>query len=431
MPMKQMLESLLEWSKEHFYFAIAAYFWLFGGIRLKRWSPQVIVVTGSNGKTSTLHMVETVLKDSAVYSHKANSTYGLAFFLLNMKRKTLRIREWPYLFWHALTNSTDTTPAQKLFVAEADCDRPNEGKFLAKRLNPSITIWLNTARTHAVHFDHLMAQNTFPDVQDAIAYEFGNFIEQTTNHCIINGDDLRIVKQTNRTNAQIHPVSLDEIEHYSLSTTGTVFKIRGTEYHFPNLLPKEIGYSILASLKLSEIMDLPKPNNFDAFISPPGRSNLFIGILNTTILDSSYNANTNSMRVVLAMVKDIEALRKVAIIGELLEQGSSSQVSQQELADYLVDTGFDQIILNGQLVKEYTLPALIEKGFPQEHVHTTLSNKEAYETAKRLLQENDLIVVKGGRQEGIVEHLLANPEDAAKLCRREEAFAMVRKQEGL
>lgn len=429
--MKQLIENMLEWGKKHFHFVIATYFWIFASIRLKRWSPQTIVITGSNGKTSTLHMVETILKESAVYSHKANSTYGLAFFLLNMKRHTLRMREWPYLFWHAITNVNDQVPSEKIFVAEADCDRPNEGKFLAKRLKPRITIWLNTARTHAMHFDRLMEQNAFPDVQDAIAYEFGNFVEKTTEHCIINGDDSRIVQQANRSNAQIHHVSMDQVENYLLSAQGTTFRIHSTDYRFPNLLPKEIGYSILASLKLAEIMNLPVPANFDAFISPPGRSNLFDGVNNTTILDSSYNANANSMRVILDMVKQINAPRKVAVIGELLEQGSFSKLSHAELAQSLYEVGFDEIVLNGQLVKEYTLPALLEKGFPQEHLHVTLSNKDAYETAKGLLKENDLIVVKGGRQEGIVEHLLANKEDAAKLCRREEAFVMLRKQEGM
>lgn len=429
--MKQLFEDILEWGKKRFHFLIATYFWIFAGIRLRKWNPHVVVITGSNGKTSTLHMVETVLKEAAVYSHKANSSYGLAFFLLNMKRQTLRMREWPSLFWHAITNITHKTPAQDLFVAEADCDRPNEGEFLAKRLKPSITIWLNTARTHAVHYDSLMTQNKFPDVQDAIAYEFGHLIENASGHCIINGDDPRIVQQTSRTNAQIHQVSLTEIEAYSLSTTGTLFRIHGTDYHFPNLLPKEFGYSILATLKLSEIMHLPVPASFEAFISPPGRSNLFAGIKNTIILDSSYNANANSMCVVLDMVKNIEAPRKIAVIGELLEQGSFSEISHTELATYLYETGFDEIVLNGQLVKEYTLPALLEKGFPQEHIHITRSNKEAYETVQGLLEENDLIVVKGGRQEGIVEYLLANPEDAAKLCRREEAFALVRRQEGM
>lgn len=429
--MKQRLEKILEWGKKKFHFTLASYFWFFAHIRLKRWKPEVIVITGSNGKTSTLNLVETVLGEHAVYSHKANSSYGLAFFLLSMKRISLRMREWPYLFWHALINLNYRLPDERIFVAEADCDRPHEGDFLGKRLKPTITIWLNTARTHAINFETRMKNSEFPDVQDAISYEFGNFLKYTSDYCIVNGDDPRLMKQCERTSARIHSVSIKTIEKYTLSTNGTQFTIHGVTYHFPYVLPKEFGYSLLAALALAEIKNIPLPTQFDAFELPPSRSSIFKGINGTTILDSSYNANADSMTVILNLVKEIPAKRKIAVIGALLEQGSYSDISHHELADSLYGAGFDEIVLNGSLVKEFTLPKLLEKGFPRDHIHSTETNKEAYEQVKTLLNPGDLVLIKGGRQEGIVEHLLAHPEDIAKLCRREEAFELLRKQEGL
>lgn len=429
--MKPQLEKILEWGKKKFHFTLASYFWFFAHIRLKRWKPEVIVITGSNGKTSTLNLVETVLGEQAVYSHKANSSYGLAFFLLSMKRISLRMREWPYLFWHALINLNYRLPEERIFVAEADCDRPHEGEFLGKRLRPAITIWLNTARTHAMNFETRLQNSEFSDVQDAISYEFGNFLKYTSGHCIVNCDDPRLMKQCERTSARIHSVSINTVEKYALSTNGTQFTIHGEMYHFRYVLPKEFGYSILAALTLAQIRNIPLPTPFDTFELPPSRSSIFEGINGTTIMDSSYNANANSMAVILDLVKEIPAKRKIAVIGALLEQGSFSEISHHELADSLYEVGFDEIVLNGSLVKEFTLPRLLEKGVTHDHIHVTATNKEAFETTKALLQPGDLILVKGGRQEGIVEHLLAHPEDIAKLCRREEAFELLRKQEGL
>ena len=43
--------------KKKLYFPVAGYFRFFAAIRLKRWNPRIIVVTGSNGKTTLLHLL--------------------------------------------------------------------------------------------------------------------------------------------------------------------------------------------------------------------------------------------------------------------------------------------------------------------------------------------------------------------------------------
>jgi UDP-N-acetylmuramyl pentapeptide synthase len=71
--------------KKKLYFVVANYFRFFARIVLERWQPQVIVVTGSNGKTTLLHLIESQLKDQAIYSHKANSAFGVPFHILGIR----------------------------------------------------------------------------------------------------------------------------------------------------------------------------------------------------------------------------------------------------------------------------------------------------------------------------------------------------------
>ena len=120
--------------KKLFYFPIAYYFRFFAQIQLAIWKPTIIVVTGSSGKTTLLHLIESQLQDKARYSHLANSSYGIPFDILGLKRKNLIIDEWLYLFLLAPLKAFKKPYKEKLYVVETDCDRPHEGKFLADLL---------------------------------------------------------------------------------------------------------------------------------------------------------------------------------------------------------------------------------------------------------------------------------------------------------
>ena len=83
--------------KKLLYFPGAFYFAFFAKIRLLLWNPKVVVVTGSSGKTTLLHMIESQLGHMAKYSHHANSAYGIPFDILGLARNDLTFIEWPIL----------------------------------------------------------------------------------------------------------------------------------------------------------------------------------------------------------------------------------------------------------------------------------------------------------------------------------------------
>ena len=85
---------MLKKIKNQLYFVVAQYFRYLAIIQLRKWQPRIIVVTGSNGKTTTMHLLEAQLGTQAVYSHGANSTYGIPFHLLGLQRITYSLTEW-------------------------------------------------------------------------------------------------------------------------------------------------------------------------------------------------------------------------------------------------------------------------------------------------------------------------------------------------
>src|SRR3989344_8801987 len=185
--------------KQALYFPVAYYFRFWAKIQLNLWKPRIIVITGSSGKTTLLHLIESQIGDKAKYSHHANSSYGIPFDILGLGRKDLTPDEWIFLFLFAPFKAFKAIPNEKIYIVEADCDRVGEGRFLASFLKPEITLWINSTLTHSSNFDYLVKNKCFPTVKETIAYEFGNFLKYTQKMAIVNGDSLLIQNQLRRT----------------------------------------------------------------------------------------------------------------------------------------------------------------------------------------------------------------------------------------
>lgn len=413
------------------YFPLASYFRFFAKIKLKRWNPRVIVITGSSGKTTTMALVESQIRNHAFYSHRANSSYGIPFNILGLERKNLLLYEWIPLFLLAPFKTFSETPKQKIYVIEADCDRPGEGVFLSRLLNPEVTIWLSSSRTHSMNFDKLVSAGKFKNVEEAIAYEYGYFLKVTKRLVIINSDSELIMKQLPRTDAQREMISEKKhLQNYDISKEGTIFKIKGKIYKFKFLLPKAVFSSISAVLNLVEYLNLPFDNSFTAFDIPPGRSSLFHGIKDTLIVDSCYNSSLASATEIINMFNLIDADKKWVVIGDMLEQGEQEQKEHEKLAELIVKSNYSRVVLLGPRILKHGYPIL--KAHYGNRVVSYLSPKDVFTYLESNLQGGETILFKGARfMEGVIENLLENKSDAAKLSRREKIWDIRRKKWGL
>lgn len=407
--------------KNALYFPIAYYFRIFAQIQLFLWKPKIIVVTGSNAKTTLLHLIESQVGDSAKYSHHANSSYGVPFDILGLNRETLTLDEWPKIFLLAPLKAFKKPPTQKLYIVEADCDRPNEGKFLSTLLRPDVTIWINISKSHSMNFKQPVEEN--------IAYEFGYFFEHTKNLAIINGDSPLIKKQLSRTKAKVVGISKKKLQKYSLNINSTEFKIDNKVYHINFLMPQESFYQIMAILKILKYLNLSIDPSFSKFVLPPGRSSVFKGIKNTTIIDSSYNATLSSMTVILKMFNQIPRNKKWIVLGDILEQGMEEKSEHKNLAEVIKNYNLENIILVGPRLSKYTYPKLKSEG---KKVVSFINPKEALDYLENNLKGKETILFKGARfLEGVIEHLLLNKSDVEKLCRREKVWQDRRRKWGL
>ncbi len=436
--------------KKYLYFPVAWYFRFFAGIRLRRWSPRIVVVTGSNGKTTLLHLLEAQFGSKAKYSHHANSSFGIPFDILGLRRTKLFKSEWIGLFFRAPFRAFLSPFQEKIYIVEADVDRPGEGKFLASFLKPEVVLWISLGRTHGMNFEKLVRQKKFQTVEEAIAFEFGFFLEYCQKLALINGDSPLIVKQTKRLRVDAKIIKKNErFVKYEVDLAGTNFQIDGSRYIFEGLLPEEIFYSIVMCKSVLEYFDLPFDQSFSKLVLPPGRSSIFQGIRGVTIVDSSYNANLSSMNTILLMYDKFLATHKWGVLGDMLEQGEGEQKEHERLAELIGLYDFERIILMGPRVSKYTYPVLIQKSKVKSQNHNSkvksdndkredlviekfLGPRETLDYLLANLRGGETILFKGARfMEGIIENLLLDKKDKVKLSRREEVWEKRRKGWGL
>jgi len=415
--------------KRIFYFPLAYYFRFWAKIALNSWKPIIVVITGSSGKTTLLHLIESQIGNKAKYSHHANSAFGIPFNILGLRRKKLTIDEWIFLFLLAPSQAFRTNPKEKLYIVEADCDRPGEGKFLASFLKPEITLWINSGLTHSINFDYLVKNKSFPTVEEAIANEFGSFLKYTKKLAIVNGDNSLIQQNLKEIKIPIEIASKKSLDLYKINENSTEFIIEDKKYSFNFIAPKDMFYSIKMTKLLTKTLNLPFDATFKNLVLPPGRNSIFQGIKDTKIIDSTYNATPDGVKITLEMFDKYPSKNKWIILGDMIELGDKEKDKHEELAEIINSMDLAKAILIGPRISKYTYPKL---NLPADKVHHFILPKDGLDYILENIKGGETILFKGARfLEGIIEHLLLNKKDIDNLVRRETVWQNRRKAWGL
>lgn len=417
--------------KEHLYFTIAWYFRFFASLRLQIWRPKIVVLTGSSGKTTLLHLVESQIGNVAKYSHHANSAFGIPFDILGLHRHDYTMLEWVKLFLLTPIKVFAPVPRENLYIVEADADRPGEGTFLAEFLKPAVTLWISSGKTHSMNFDKLLAEKKFRTTEEAIAHEFGEFLRHTSEISFIDGDNPDMVAQIPHAAAKVVSIKKHNfLSGYTVSDKGVTFEIEKKKYTFPYLLPEEVAYGIAMTIELCRYLEITLDPAFTSFKLPPGRSSVFAGKKDITIIDSCYNANVASMQTILAMFNQLPGKKKWAVIGDLMEQGEQAKEEHEKVAQLLLKKPYEKLIIYGKNGEKHIYP-IVNKAYGGS-VEVILEPTDVLSYLEKNLSGGETVLFKGGRLlEGVIAKLLKEPRDIAKLCRQDAFWDRKRKEAGL
>lgn len=427
--------------KKKFYFIVASYFRFFANFAFRRWHPRVIAITGSVGKTTMLNLVESTLGDKAHYSHDANSAYGIAFDMVNLRGVTGSKLRWFYLFLAVPLKSLFYKHQEEFYVVEIDGERPHEAEFLASWLKPEVTLWISLGLSHAVQFEQQVKDGLFSSLDKAITHEFAMLPQYTQKLVIIDGEvdlmnrALDSIKQKNLTKATVIKCSKDAVKTYKVEPNHTSFLLQGTadgvshEYEFDRPMSKDIAIQLTMLETLVNYLKVKPRYDFSNLKLAPGRNSYFDGKNGLKIIDSSYNAHLISVKSILEMYKAMHVPHKWLVIGDIVDQGSIEGQEHAKLADEIIKVKPEQVILIGRRTKKYTAPILKEAGL---NIYTTLDPREALKFLEQNLTGQETLLFKGSQYlEWLIEKLLKNPEEAKYLPRREKAAIKRRQKRGL
>lgn len=422
--------------KKRFYFVAAGYFRFFANFVLKRWHPRIIAITGSVGKTTMLSLIEAELGNRAHYSHDANSAFGIAFDLVNLRGITGSKLRWLYLIFAVPIKSLFVKHEEKFYIVEIDGERPHETEFLASWLRPEVTLWVSLGRSHVVQYEQQIRDGIFDDLDKAITHEFAMLPQYTQKEIFIDGDVPLMVKATKKitkkglTSARVTKFYKKNLERYEVYANRAIFKLRASvTFNFAQPQPRDLAIQLLMLERLMTYLNMHLKTDMTGMPVPPGRSSYFEGRNRLKLVDSSYNAHLISVQSILEMTKEMKAKHKWLVIGDIVDQGFIESDEHTRLADLIAATEPEQVILVGRRTKKYTYPRLKELNVP---VVATDDVKEALKYIQDNANNAETIIFKGSQYlEWIIEKLLKNPEEAVLLPRREKAAVKRREKRGL
>ena len=173
------------------------------------------------------------------------------------------------------------------------------------------------------------------------------------------------------------------------------------EEYLSNLLAA-VGASHALSLPFEVMIDeIPRLTPFS------GRGGLIRLSRSLQVIDDSYNSNPKALEAALKGLASLPARRRVAVLGDMLELGPTEADFHRQAGRQVAENGWKFLLAVGPLARHIAEGARTA-GLPEGRVLTFSTSDEASARISALVEDGDLILVKGSRgikTERVVERL--------------------------
>ncbi len=417
---------------------------------IKKYKPTVIAVTGSVGKTSTRIAIFDVLKSTRrvrTCPNNFNNEIGVPLTILGLARPGRSFTAWSWALakaWVDLKFLTKKYP--EILILEYGIDRPGDMDYLISIARPDIAVVTAIGEVPA-HIEF------FKDAE-AVANEKTKIVKALSidGYAILNHDDYAVYDMKEKTKAHVMTFGFEEnadvrVANYDIRTVkdeilgdvpeGITMKMQYGGSVLPVRLHNAFGkpscYVAAAASAVGLVMNKNMVEISEALTTyepPPGRLRLLQGIKKSFILDDTYNASPEAMRVALDTLQALPGKRKIAVLGDMLEIGTYAEAAHRSIGDRVAQVA-DMLITVGSrasfIADEATVRGAERDGKVLSHTQVMKFNDpaEAGKALDPLIEEGDLILVKGSqamRMEKAVYEIMGRPQSADKLLVRQEAY---------
>ena len=321
----------------------------------------VIGLTGSNGKTTTKELIQSVLKQD----HNVFATYGNLNNHIGVPLSLLSIKD-----------------EHDIAIIEMGANHQKEIEFLCTLSQPNFGIITNIGKAHLEGFGGEEGVKKGKK-------ELYDYIKSSKRHIFLNnGDDvlksisegLHSIKYGKNTQIDAELIENEAFLTFNLKIHHQEKIVKTNlvgSYNLANALcAAAIGYEF--GLSFDEIV-----KGLEEYQPDNNRSELKKTNKNTLILDA-YNANPSSMQAALLNFSKQNG-NKIAILGDMFELGEISKEEHQAISDYAEELNIKCFLVG-------------------EHFSNTNTYSETFENTEELieyLKENELIdriiLIKGSR----------------------------------
>ena len=333
-----------------------------------QWGGTVIGVTGSAGKTTTKDAIAHLLS-VAVSTGKTVGNFN------NHVGVPLSILRLP-----------DNCTAA---VLEMGMNHAGEIRRLAEIAKPQIGVVTNVGYAHVEFFDSI----------DGVAAAKRELIEGLPGDgvAVLNADDPRVVRFR-----EVHPgrtvtfgfsESADvRAESVEFGPDGTRFRACGADFQTP-MAGRHGVANMLAAIAVAGLFDIRATRLQDAVASfgagkMRGERLMHNGIL---VWNDCYNSNPEAARSMIDVLRETPALKRIAVLGEMLELGHASVELHRELGRYAAKQGVDVLIgVRGEAREMVDAANGIQARFFEDPA-------EAGDYARRIAEGGDAVLFKGSR----------------------------------
>lgn len=406
------------------------------------YQPEIIAITGSVGKTSAKDAIFSVLSNKGVSSLSEKERWRVRKSKGNFNNEIgtplniigewsdddlkLISRETPAgtkraqkaLFWmRVFTAALGSIMVHRkkqypqILILEYGADRQGDIKYLLGMARPKIGIVTAIGDTPS-HLEY------YPDVE-AVAREKGRLVESLPagGWAILNYDDELVLGMKEKTRARVKTfgfgegadVRVSQFENRSVDgrPEGVAFKIEHEGSFVPvtvkNVFGRAQAYSIAIAfavgitfgLNLVEIAELVERY----YIPAKRRMNLVEGIKGCWIIDDSYNAAPLSVKEALMTMRDLEATRKIAVLGDMLELGKLS-IEAHESIGKMIPGIIDKLFVVGPRGK-FIADAAYKAGMEKKNIRIFDTVGEMQPEIQNTVEKGDLVLIKASRGMGL------------------------------
>lgn len=114
-----------------------------------------------------------------------------------------------------------------------------------------------------------------------------------------------------------------------------------------------------------------------------------------TIINDSYNANPDSVKSVLSILAEKNNVRRIAILGDMLELGRDSDKYHRQIGECAAHSC--DILIGIGMFSDYMREGALEHGMDEVFCYSFRTQEESVTTIKDIMRVGDVVLLKGSR----------------------------------